>query len=230
MKLITCLLFFITVFYHYQANAQKLNVINSYKAYKQSVYKNEKNTMVSLKSFMPLLQFDLKYSTKNNFTGVELYPHLNTTYLRKDAAMALSQVASFLQQQGIGLKIFDAYRPYSATKLMWDMIYDERYVANPANGSGHNRGIAIDLTLTNINNGEVLDMGTAFDNFTDSAHHSFTKQLPPQLGANRELLKTTMEKFGFKSLATEWWHYSFSSAEVYDVLDIDFKILRRKIK
>lgn len=230
MKLITSLLFFITVFYHYQASAQKLHVVNSYKAYQQSVYKNEKNAMVSLKSLIPLLQFDLKYSTKTNFTGVKLYPSLNTTYLRKDAARALSQVASFLQQQGIGLKIFDAYRPYSATKLMWDIIHDERYVANPANGSGHNRGIAIDLTLINIETGKALDMGTAFDNFTDSAHHSFTKQLPLQLSANRDLLKTTMEKFGFKSLATEWWHYSFISAEVYDVLDIDFKIFRRKIK
>ncbi|MFN0083161.1 MAG: M15 family metallopeptidase [Ferruginibacter sp.] len=130
----------------------------------------------------------------------------------------------------MGLKIFDAYRPYSATKLMWDMIHDERYVANLANGSGHNRGIAIDLTLTNIDTGEALDTGTAFDNFADSAHHSFTKQLPPQLSANRELLKTTMEKFGFKSLATVWWHYSFSSVEVYDLLDTYFRILQRKIK
>ncbi len=230
MKLITCLLFFIAAFCSYKTSAQNLYVINTFKAYKQSVYKNEKNEMVSLKSFLPLLKFDLKYSTKNNFTGVKLYPDLNITYLRKDAAMALLQVASFLQQQGIGLKIFDAYRPYSATKLMWDMIHDERYVANPTNGSGHNRGIAVDLTLTNIKTGEALDMGTAFDNFTDSAHHSFTKQLPPRLVANRELLKTTMEKFGFKSLATEWWHFSFSSAEVYDVLDIDFKIFRRKLK
>ncbi|MFN0083160.1 MAG: hypothetical protein ACKVOM_11645 [Ferruginibacter sp.] len=95
MKLITCLLFSITVFYQYQASAQKIHIVNSYKAYQQSVCKNDKNTMVSLKSLIPMLQFDLKCSTKDNFTRVKSYPHINTTYLRKDAAMALSQVASF---------------------------------------------------------------------------------------------------------------------------------------
>ena len=186
--------------------------------------------MVDLNKIVPSLLFDLKYCTKNNFTGVKLYPNITTTYLRRDAAAALQKVVIFLQQQGVGLKIFDAYRPYSVTKLMWNMIHDERYVANPLNGSGHNKGIAVDLTLINRSTALQLDMGTGFDNFTDSAHHDFTKKLPSQIIANRELLKTTMEKFGFKSLATEWWHYSFISTEIFDVLDIGFKTFQKKIR
>ena len=210
--------------------AQNIKVITTYKSYKTTVSANKNNQMVDLSKIVPTLLFDLKYSTINNFTGVKLYPDIATTYLRKAAAAALEKVAVLLEQQGIGLKIFDAYRPYNATKIMWDIVHDERYVANPLNGSGHNKGIAVDLTLINIYSKKELDMGTGFDNFTDSAHHGFTNNFSSQIIANRFLLKTTMEKFGFKSLETEWWHYSLNSPEIYDVLDLDFIILRKKIK
>jgi D-alanyl-D-alanine dipeptidase len=105
---------------------------------------------------------------------------------------------------------------------MWELVHDERYVANPANGSGHNRGISVDLTIVDLVSGRELDMGTGFDNFTDSAHHSFAS-LPASVLRNRRLLKATMEKYGFKALETEWWHYSWPNDHRYDVLDIGFK-------
>ena len=106
-------------------------------------------------------------------------------------------------------------------------MHDERYVANPANGSGHNRGIAVDLTIIDLKTGKELNMGTGFDNFTDSAHHSFTN-LPKEILQNRNLLKTTMEKYGFKLFETEWWHYFLADGDKYEVLDIDFKKLGKK--
>lgn len=186
--------------------------------------------MINLQKIIPNIIFDLKYNSANNFTKRKLYKSAKTTYLRKDPAAALLLVQEILKKMGLGLKIFDAYRPYAVTKLMWDIVHDERYVANPKNGSGHNRGVAVDLTLVNLSTGKELNMGTAFDNFTDTAHHTFTKNLSPEIIANRTLLKSTMEKFGFKSLETEWWHYSWKSNEIYDVMDINFKKLIKKIR
>ncbi|MEI9911695.1 MAG: M15 family metallopeptidase [Bacteroidota bacterium] len=105
---------------------------------------------------------------------------------------------------------------------------DERYVANPAKGSGHNRGVAIDVTIIHLQSGEELDMGTGFDNFSDSAHHSF-KKFPNEVLQNRLLLKNTMEKNGFKALDTEWWHYLLSSWSRFELLDIDFSILGQSL-
>lgn len=207
-----------------------MRVVSSFKNYKNSIKKNERNTLVNIRKAIPDIILDLKYSTPNNFTKTKLYKNATTTFLRKDVALALQAVNNELGNSGFGLKIFDAYRPYSVTKLMWDIVHDERYVANPLNGSGHNRGIAVDLTIIDLKTESELNMGTGFDNFTDSAHHSFTKNLSAEIIANRTLLKNTMEKFGFKSLETEWWHYSFVSKAIYEVMDIDFKTLAKKIK
>ena len=230
MKLFQLVTFSILFFIKIAAVAQNLSVISTFNIYKKSVQTSDKNMLVNLKKVIPDVILDLKYATANNFTGTKLYKYAATTYLRKEVAFALLKVNDDLKNVGFGLKIFDAYRPYSVTKLMWDIVHDERYVANPLKGSGHNKGIAVDLTIIDMNTLNELKMGTAFDNFTDSAHHSFTKNLPLEIIANRSLLKSTMEKYGFKSLETEWWHYSFSSNENYEVMDIDFKKLARKIK
>ncbi len=229
MKLIICLSFCIIFFTVSSAKAEPQPIISTLKDYKASVKLNDKNEMINLKQIIPDIIFDLKYSTTNNFTKRKLYKSATTTYLRKDAAAALLLIHEYLKNMGLGFKIFDAYRPYSVTKLMWAIIHDKRYVANPVNGSGHNKGIAVDITLVNLTTAKELNMGTAFDNFTDTAHHSFTKNLSPEIIANRVLLKSTMEKFGFKSLETEWWHYSWKSNEIYDVMDINFKILNKRI-
>ncbi len=125
--------------------------------------------------------------------------------------MALQKVQKELNQSGWGLKIFDAYRPYSVTVKFWELVKDERYVANPSKGSGHNRGITVDLTIINLKTRLELNMGTGFDNFSDTAHHSFTN-LSEDILQNRILLKTTMEKYGFKAYNEEWWHYSLADA------------------
>jgi D-alanyl-D-alanine dipeptidase len=205
--------------------AQPLEVVTNKKNYKQEVRKDEQQKMIELKWLIPGIIYDLQYATSNNFTGKKLYQQSRYTYLRLPAAMALKKVQAELQQQGRGLMIFDAYRPYSVTKMMWNLIKDERYVANPASGSGHNRGLSVDLTIVDLLTGKPLDMGTSFDNFTDTAHHNF-KQLAPEVLQNRLLLKTTMEKYGFRALSTEWWHYSWPNTNGFKVLDIDFRKLK----
>ncbi len=215
---------------HLSSAAQKTDlIIVSKKAeYKNEVTTNVNNTLIDIKKYIHSIQLDLKYQTKDNFTKTNLYKKATTTYLRNTAAVALKKVADSLFKLNLKLKIWDAYRPYAATQLMWNLIKDERYVANPKTGSNHNRGLAIDLTLVDTQN-IALDMGTGFDNFTDTAHHSFT-QLSPEILANRKLLKQTMEHFGFKSFDTEWWHYTFITTEKFSVLNLDFKTLKKIIQ
>lgn len=202
--------------------AQNLTVIQSRTAYQSRVTADSLQAMVPVAEFIPAIVIDLRYVTNQNFTGKKLYKRGAKAYLRLPAARALQAVAAEIANDGYSLKLWDAYRPYAVTQKMWELIGDERYVANPAKGSGHNRGLAVDLTL--LKDGGDVDMGTGFDNFSDTAHHAFTN-LPAAVLQNRTRLKTVMEKHGFRSLATEWWHYSWPNDRSYDVLNVPFKKL-----
>lgn len=226
-----CLLFFasVVVFPVYAQDSSGKNppVVRSFRQFRAEVRRDSLLDMVELKSWMPSLVYDLRYGTRHNFMQRPMYrPAPRHTFLRRPAARALRQAEAELSRQGWGLKIFDAYRPYSVTVAFWELVKDERYVANPARGSGHNRGLAVDLTLTDLATGRDLDMGTGFDNFSDTAHHGF-RQLPDSVLQRRTLLKQTMEKAGFRALETEWWHYSWPNDGRYLLLDIPFRKLTR---
>ena len=213
-------------------NAQNITYTRPYLIYKWRVYKktvknDPSKQMIGLKSLMPNIVYDLRYASTNNFMQRQMYPeNTSITFLRRPAANALQKIQQELNEKGLGLKIFDAYRPYSVTVKFWELVHDERYVANPAKGSGHNRGIAVDLTIINLKTGDELNMGTGFDNFTDTAHQTFT-DLPEEVLQNRYLLRATMEKYGFVAFETEWWHYYLKDEEKFEVLDIDFKKLEK---
>ena len=184
--------------------------------------------MVDLQKLVPHLVIDLRYATKDNFTGVRLYPSSTRhTYLRKPVAEALSAVAKELERMNLGIKIWDAYRPYQVTVKFWELIRDERYVAHPSKGSGHNRGIAIDLTLYDLTTGKEISMPTGFDDFSETAHHGQPLG-DDEKTRNRELLRTVMEKHGFLKFQTEWWHYSWPGAGHFEVLDIPLAKLKKQ--
>lgn len=212
-----------------EPNKYGLNVITKVADYKQTVASDSAKRLVNLKKVIPNIILDLAYATTNNFTHTKIYLKVTTTYMRQPAAKALALVQKELNGKGLGLKIWDAYRPYTATEYMWELVKDERYTANPSKGSGHNRGIAADLTIIDLKTGKELDMGTGFDNFTDSAHHVF-KHLPEQVLNNRHLLKSTMEIYGFKAVDTEWWHYFWVDNREYDVMNLSFKQLKKLIR
>jgi D-alanyl-D-alanine dipeptidase len=206
--------------------AQNITIVGNSEIYRQAVRRDSTLRMIELHSLSPGIQYDLRYARADNFTGRRLYDQSKNTYLRLLPARALASVQDTLQTLGLGLKIFDAYRPHAATRLMWELVRDERYVADPAKGSGHNRGLAVDLTLVDLRSGRELDMGTAFDNFTDTAHADFT-HLPAAVLANRQLLRRVMEAKGFTVLPTEWWHFYWPNDRNYDVLDLNFKSLEQ---
>ncbi len=225
------------IFFHFSSSYSQQTVIskygtpvlNSISDYRATVKKEPLKRMVELKQSIPGIVYDLRYAGSTNFIGRPLYPIRTTkTYLRIKAAEALAKVQEELYQKNLGLIIFDAYRPYSVTVTFWELIKDERYVAHPAKGSGHNRGLAIDLSIINLSTGKELKMGTGFDNFSDSAHHSFTK-LPEEILKNRILFKEVMLKYGFQLFETEWWHYSWPNDKDYEVMDIPFKKLKSTV-
>lgn len=204
-------------------------VTSRYEDYKKQVKQNESKKMVELKSLMPRLLYELRYAGTHNFMNRIMYPPgTRQTFLRQPAALALKSVEEELAVAGLGLKIFDAYRPYSVTVKFWELVKDERFVAHPRKGSGHNRGVAVDLTLISLQTGKELNMGTGFDHFSDTAHHGFTK-LPEEILQNRLRLKNTMEKYGFRPYADEWWHYSWPDAASFEILDIPFKKLGKDL-
>ena len=206
----------------YLLNKYGLWVISSFSQFQKTVKENDGKTIVDLKKVIPGIVIDLRYATKNNFMYSKLYPSIHTTWLRKTSADSLAMVQKELDSYGLGLKIFDAYRPYSITEKMWVRVKDDRYTADPKKGSGHNRGIAVDITLINLTTKKELEMGTNYDNFSDTAHYSFTG-LRKEIITNRILLKMVMEKYGFRSLETEWWHFSLPNAMDFELLDIPFR-------
>lgn len=201
-------------------NRYGVNVIENKDSYKRSIARDSTKKMVELRSVIPDIVYDLRYATTNNFMRRRMYSrNIQHTFLRKPAAEGLLKVQQDLKAKGFGLKIFDGYRPYSVTVKFWELVKDEKYVANPAKGSAHNRGLAVDLTLIDMKTKKELDMGTGFDNFTDSAHHSFNN-LDTEIKENRKLLRETMKKYGFDMFDTEWWHYSWPNTNDYELLDL----------
>jgi zinc D-Ala-D-Ala dipeptidase len=208
---------------HIPLNTYGLPVITQKRQYAETVIKDSSKRMVELPKWIPGIILDLRYAGNNNFTGHKLYPQ-SRAFLRLPAALALAKVQAKLKEKGLGLKIYDAYRPYAATKLMWELVKDERYAASPKKGSGHNRGAAVDLSLVDLKTGKELAMPTAFDDFSEKSHHDYM-QLPQAALENRQLLKTVMEENGFKALSTEWWHYYLPDAQRFELMDLSFKEL-----
>lgn len=152
---------------------------------------------------------DVKYATKDNFVKEIIYP-CGRFFLKPEVAKALQKAKEVLEKEGYGLILFDGYRPRPAQQKLWDKVPNPDYVAPPVEGSMHNRGVAIDLSLTD-RDGKELNMGTPYDFFGPEAHHDYS-QLPAEILERRLKLKSVMESHGFQSIRTEWWHYSFTKS------------------
>jgi len=206
-----------------QDKAIPLVVINDMQTYHSSVTSNRDKKLIEIKKMIPNIKLDIKYASKNNFARIAVYKQARA-FARLPVVEALKKVQTELNQLGIGLKIFDGYRPYSVTVKFYEIASDKNFVANPKDGSRHNRGCAIDLTLINLKTGLELEMPTPYDSFAPEAAADYNK-LPEQLIKNRDLLIKTMEKNGFKVLSNEWWHFDFNGWKNYELMDIPFEKL-----
>lgn len=159
---------------------------------------------------------DMKYATADNFLKAIVYdcPKCN---IRATVAIALLKANREFMERGYRITFFDCYRPYSVQKKMWKIFPDPGYVADPKGGSIHNKGAAVDITLAKLDGGFV-DMGTDFDHFGRESRHS-NQNLPKEVIENRKLLRSTMEKYGFKTIRTEWWHYNYIGGLRFKISD-----------
>jgi zinc D-Ala-D-Ala dipeptidase len=221
------LLFFMGIapqlYAQYTDNQYGLKVIRDYEAYHYMILVDSSNQLLNVKQFIPDIALDIKYSTPDNFIGEAVYD-LPLAFARKPVVEALKKVEADLKKQGLGLKVWDAYRPYSVTEIFYQKKPDTVFVSAPWKGSRHNRGCAIDLTLIDLKTGKELKMPTRFDDFTKRASPTY-EPLPKDEKSNRDLLITTMEKYGFRVYSSEWWHFDYNGWEKYDLMDIPFNQL-----
>lgn len=181
--------------------------------------------LVEIDKLIPDAKLDIRYATLNNFTGRAVYSEPRAL-LVSAAADYLVQAATAFRQKGLGIWVWDAYRPLSVTQLFWELTpkHLRSFVGNPSEGSIHNRACAVDMTLYNLSNGEPLKMPSEFDEFTDRARMSYVPK-DPQVLRNRDELQQTMEAHRFKVYQDEWWHYNFVGFKQYPVLDVSFEEL-----
>ena len=178
--------------------------------------------LVELVRLAPDIRLDVRYATANNFTGRQLYDQPRA-FLTSIAATALVKAHKRAQADGYGFIIYDAYRPLSVTRTLWEVTPPQlrNYVANPKKGSKHNRGCAIDMTLCDLANGEAVEMPTPYDEFSQRAHRDYAGASAAAI-ANRERLESYMQAEGFRGISNEWWHFDFQGWEDYPILDIAF--------
>ncbi len=206
-----------------KANPYGLNVVSDTATYNALVEQNPHKALINIKNFAPDIALDIRYATDNNFCGEQIY-NSPEAFVRKPVAEALKKVQADLKEMGMGLKVFDAYRPYSATVKFYEVYPDTNFVAAPWRGSVHNRGCAVDVTLIDLKTNKQLEMPTPFDDFTNKASHSYN-DLSEHVLKNRQTLRDIMIKHGFQIYEAEWWHYNFKGWKNYGLMDISFEEL-----
>src|SRR3989440_7594898 len=168
--------------------------------------------LVELSELDKTIKLDIRYATSNNFTGRAVYTEARA-FLQRPAAEALVRVSRALRAKRLGLAVFDGYRPWSVTKLFWDLTPADKkqFVADPSKGSRHNRGCAVDLTLYDLKTGREVEMVSTYDETTDRAHADYPGGTSLQRW-HRKLLRDEMESEGFAVYPPEWWHFDYKDS------------------
>ena len=183
--------------------------------------------LVELIKLDPTIKLDIRYAATNNFLGTPVYTQARA-FLQRPAAEALLRAHRELKAHGYGLIIHDSYRPWYVTKIFWDATPDDKklFVANPATGSNHNRGCAVDLSLYDLKTGKEVKMPSGYDEMTDRAYADYPGGTASER-ARRRLLREAMERNGFKVNRTEWWHFDYKEWKKYPILNVKFEDLEQ---
>lgn len=186
----------------------------------------DKRDMVNVRAFCPGIRIELRYGTARNGVGRAVYANGSRCLLRRGTAERLCHVQQRLAAQGLGLKVWDAYRPLSAQKALWEICPDPRFVAPPRRGSRHNRGAAVDVTLVDAR-GRELPMPSDFDSFTVRAKANYSGGAPEQR-KNRNQLRAAMTAEGFVPYGNEWWHFHDPDWRCYRILNYPLVLSRNR--
>lgn len=178
--------------------------------------------LVELIKLDSTIKLDIRYATNNNLVGKPVYTEARA-FLQRPAAEALVKINASLKPLGYGLLVFDGYRPWSVTKLFWDITAEEnkKFVANPKKGSRHNRGCAVDLSLYDLTTGKEIEMTGVYDEMSERSYPDYKGGTETQRNM-RDLLRSKMEANGFTVYPYEWWHFDFNGWEQYRISNIPF--------
>jgi zinc D-Ala-D-Ala dipeptidase len=181
-----------------------------------------KPDLVELVKLDPTIKLDIRYATSNNFLGRPVYKEARA-FLQRPAAEALVRVNMTLRKKGYGLIIHDGYRPWSVTKIFWDATPPDKkiFVADPSQGSRHNRGCAVDLSLFDLKTGKEVVMPSGYDEMTERSHIDYRGGTEESRHL-RDTLRAAMEAEGFAVYEPEWWHYDYKDWKEYPILNIEF--------
>lgn len=184
-----------------------------------------KAELVELSTLDPTIKFDIRYATTNNFLGAPVYSQPRA-FLQRPAAEALLRVQKNLKELGYGLLIHDAYRPWYVTKIFWDATPEDKriFVADPSQGSRHNRGCAVDLSLYELATGKPIEMVGVYDEMSERSYAGYPGGTSLQRW-HRELLRHAMEEQGFLVYPFEWWHFDYADWKKYPILNLTFEQL-----
>jgi D-alanyl-D-alanine dipeptidase len=182
-----------------------------------------KPELVELVKLDPTIRLDIRYATTNNFLGTPVYTQARA-FLQRPAAEALLRAHHELRSRGYGLIIHDGYRPWYVTKIFWDATPDDKkiFVADPAKGSVHNRGCAVDLSLYDLATGKEVKMPSGYDEMTERAYADYAGGTEGER-ALRELLRNAMEAQGFAVIPKEWWHFDYKDWKLYPIQNVRFE-------
>ena len=186
-----------------------------------------KSDLVELVKLDRTIKLDIRYATSNNFLSTPVYTQARA-FLQRPAAEALLHAHLELKAQGYGLIIHDGYRPWYVTKIFWDATPDDKkiFVADPAEGSRHNRGCAVDLSLYALKTGKEVKMPSGYDEMSDRAFTDYAGGTADER-TRRDLLRQAMERQDFKVYDKEWWHFDYKDWEQYPILNVKFEDLKR---
>ena len=204
------------------AQYPSLRVVSTLDEYRQQVAANPAAGLIDLAQAVPGVVLDIRYATARNLLGTAVYASARA-YARRPVAESLAQVQAALAAHGLGLCIFDAYRPYHVTVRFYEHVQDETFAAPPWRGSRHNRGASVDVGLVSLATGHPAPLPTDFDELTLAAAHY--NQLPAHVLLNRCVLRAAMLAQGFVSYAAEWWHFDHETWADFDLLDLPFEVL-----
>jgi D-alanyl-D-alanine dipeptidase len=182
-----------------------------------------KPDLVELVKLDPTIKLDIRYATTNNFLSTPMYSQARA-FMQRPAAEALVRANHELKNQGYGLLIHDAYRPWYVTKMFWDATPEDKhiFVADPKEGSKHNRGCAVDLTLYDLKTGKAVQMPSGYDEMSERAYADYKGGTAEQR-ERREILRRAMEKEGFTVYPQEWWHFDYKDWKDYPVMNVRFE-------
>jgi D-alanyl-D-alanine dipeptidase len=185
-----------------------------------------KSDLVDLAKLDPRIKLEIRYATRDNFLSTPVYTSARA-FLQRPAAEAMLAAHRELMKQGYGLLIFDGYRPWYVTKIFWDAtpVDKHEFVADPAKGSRHNRGCAVDLTLYDLKTGREVEMTGGYDEMSERSYPHYAGGTAEQR-ARRDLLRAAMEKQGFTVFESEWWHFDYRDWRQYGVQNVPFEEIR----